>query len=84
MERRLQVVEARIEERFGIAPACVELTYDQLDPSFVGGLLKELGERGEDFPVVLLGDDIMCAGGIDVDAILAFIEASRVAERCDT
>lgn len=80
MERRLHVVETRIEERFGIRPACTELTYDQLDPSFVADLLTELGERGADFPIVLVGDAVACASGVDIDAILAFIGASRTAE----
>lgn len=79
MERRLQVLEARIEERFGVQVVCIESTYDELNPSFVGHLLKELGDRGEDFPVVLLGEEIACAGGIHIEAILALIEASRAA-----
>jgi hypothetical protein len=83
MEWRLHVLEARIEERFGITANVTEHPYDVLEAELVSELLAELGSRGQDFPLVLVGDRVACADGIDVEAVLDFIAAGPIADTED-
>jgi hypothetical protein len=73
-EHRLHVLEARVSERFGCTTHAFEVPYDELPPAQVQPILDELVKRGADFPVVLVGHEIACADGIDLDAVLGLIE----------
>jgi hypothetical protein len=73
-EWRLQVLETRIAERTSRRVSAYEVPYEELPHDLVGSILDELVRRGADFPVVLVGDRIACADGVELEAVLAFLE----------
>jgi hypothetical protein len=76
-ELRLQVLEARVSETFGIRADAFQVPYEELPTGLVQSILDELVARGGDFPVVLVGDSVACADGVDLDAVLAFVAGVR-------
>ncbi len=78
-EFRLQVLETHIAEKFGLGVRSAALRYDDMDYDEATDLLTRLVHAGADFPAVLIGDQIACADGIELEAVLGFIEASEAA-----
>jgi hypothetical protein len=78
-EWRLQVLETRIGERLGLKVRAYEVPYEQLPPMLVQSILDELVTRSADFPVVLVGDEVACVDGVDIDEVLAVVAAAATA-----
>ncbi len=79
-EFRLHVMETHIAERLGLAVSSSATRYDDMDLNAAGELLTRLVHRGEDFPAVLVGDEIACADGVRLEPVLEFLEDSLAYE----
>ena len=71
LDWRLAILEARVR-----ATVTGDLSYsvtsaDALPAAEYGALLAEVYSRGDDFPAVLIDGDLVCANGIDPDAVIA-------------
>jgi len=75
LEWRLQVLEARVRERWGDAVAIESWPVDDLAPAESSHLLAAVYGAGEDFPVALIGDVVVCTSGLDPFAVLAALES---------
>jgi len=74
LEWRLQVLEARVRERWGEAVAIESLPVDDLEPEESSRLLAAVYGSGEDFPVALVGEAVVCMSGLDPFAVLAALQ----------
>lgn len=74
MEWSLQVLEARMRQRYGDAARLETTPVTELAPDLGGRLLRKVLGAGSDFPAVLVDGETACVDGIDLDTVLDAID----------
>lgn len=74
-EWRLQVLEARLKSGVEVPVIVLAASLTELEPSTQCAVMDVLGAGG-DFPVVLVGGDVVSVGELDVEAVMSSVHAA--------
>lgn len=80
LERRLQVVEAYVRRQTGREVCARTIGFSDLSRTDMVGMSRVLNAGTGEFPVVFVGDDVACAGGYDLSAIVTCATAQTADE----